>query len=437
MRVRFRQKSMLAAAALTAVLAGVPGEAMAAHTDEPFDVTATIAACGGQSLTIAAEVAPSGEVPRALRRADLRLRFEATPLYGPGRRSREFDLGQTMSALRSARFADLPAQAYAGIVRYRWTHGRRTVASGFVRTRKARVAGRRGKATCTLRVGKPPTDTQAPFILPFPHDARWYRGPLTVYFFVVDDLSGVGVVASRIDGGPFVRGRRTTITGEGEHLLEYVARDAVGNQTPLYAITLRVDENPPTAPALSAPSGTTADSTPDIQWSASTDSASGVAGYYVLVRDSSGAVVWSQIVGPSVTTATVGQTLAVGDYTAAVVAVDGTVPEPFTATGTSGFTVVPPPPGDADGDGVPDASDNCPTVANSNQADEIDRDGTGEACDSDDDNDGVSDSTEISEGADPKDRDSDNDGIEDGPDVCPIEPRGPVDTNNNGCPDPG
>src|SRR5262249_32137760 len=36
--------------------------------------------------------------------------------------------------------------------------------------------------------------------------------------------------------------------------------------------------------------------------------------------------------------------------------------------------------GDLDGDGVPDPADNCPTVANPNQAD-TDRDRAGDACD--------------------------------------------------------
>jgi len=57
------------------------------------------------------------------------------------------------------------------------------------------------------------------------------------------------------------------------------------------------------------------------------------------------------------------------------------------------FTPLDPPPGpppppaplagmvaDADGDGVPDASDNCPTVSNASQADD-DGDGVGDACD--------------------------------------------------------
>ncbi|HYO99324.1 MAG TPA: thrombospondin type 3 repeat-containing protein [Pyrinomonadaceae bacterium] len=45
---------------------------------------------------------------------------------------------------------------------------------------------------------------------------------------------------------------------------------------------------------------------------------------------------------------------------------------------------------DDDGDGLPDATDNCPTVPNDDQTD-TDGDGQGNACDPDDDNDGVLD----------------------------------------------
>jgi len=64
---------------------------------------------------------------------------------------------------------------------------------------------------------------------------------------------------------------------------------------------------------------------------------------------------------------------------------------------------------DGDGDGVGDVSDNCPSVANADQAD-ADLDGPGNACDDDDDGDGIPDAS---------DPDDDEDGIADVLDNCP------------------
>jgi hypothetical protein len=77
---------------------------------------------------------------------------------------------------------------------------------------------------------------------------------------------------------------------------------------------------------------------------------------------------------------------------------------------------------DADNDGVPDEDDNCPQVANADQAD-ADKDGIGDACDNcplisnpdqaDADGDGIGDACE------PTPTDSDNDGVPDKYDNCP------------------
>jgi hypothetical protein len=101
---------------------------------------------------------------------------------------------------------------------------------------------------------------------------------------------------------------------------------------------------------------------------------------------------------------------------------------------------------DADNDGVPDASDNCPSNANPGQENN-DGDAFGDACDPDDDNDSVADGAdncqftantgqENNDGdafGDACDPDDDNDTVADGADNCPLTANADqTDTDNDG-----
>jgi hypothetical protein len=75
---------------------------------------------------------------------------------------------------------------------------------------------------------------------------------------------------------------------------------------------------------------------------------------------------------------------------------------------------------DNDRDGVENVSDNCPSVSNASQED-IDEDGKGNACDDDDDGDGITDDVETELGTNPFVVDTDGDGVSDATDAYPTD----------------
>jgi gliding motility-associated-like protein len=90
---------------------------------------------------------------------------------------------------------------------------------------------------------------------------------------------------------------------------------------------------------------------------------------------------------------------------------------------------------DDDNDGVEDAEDNCPLVANTSQADN-DEDGFGDDCDSDDDNDGVLDTEDNCPLTyNPNQEDRDNDGLGDACDTVEINVSQALTPNGDGIND--
>ncbi len=79
-------------------------------------------------------------------------------------------------------------------------------------------------------------------------------------------------------------------------------------------------------------------------------------------------------------------------------------------------------PTDTDGDGFPDSSDNCPNTANADQTNtdvalDNNPDHLGDACDTDDDGDGLLDAEEATYGTDPLLPDTDGDGLTDADEI--------------------
>lgn len=85
---------------------------------------------------------------------------------------------------------------------------------------------------------------------------------------------------------------------------------------------------------------------------------------------------------------------------------------------------------DSDDDGLVDGFDNCPLDGSSSDQTDTDGDDIGDVCDTDSDNDGLSDTDEAIQGTDPLDSDTDDDGSSDGDEVN-IEGTDPLDRDTD------
>lgn len=305
----------------------------------------TITACRGDGFTAAASVrAISARTrrPARLRGTRLQVRLDAVSLFGLPRPGRWRDLGSRSSGTVQESFAGLSFDTWTAVVRYRYRRGRKTVLSGDQRSESRRVGRSRGRAFCTIDEGAKPRDSRPPFLFLSPGDDRWRRGPLTVQVAASDDFSGVAELLYRVDGGAWTgirNGGTFDLASEGPHNVEVTARDVAGNWAPAKSQLMHVDGGPPSAPGLSLPRPVTADQTPTISWAASSDSGSGIQGYFVAIKRADGSTAGSQLVGPETTSIESPATLDDGQsYTVEVTAFDGADPA-WTSTGTRAFSV--------------------------------------------------------------------------------------------------
>jgi hypothetical protein len=309
-------------------LAGLSALALAAPAQAAGAAAATITSCKLDSLTVAGKVAVTGSAARKVRGANLQLRLQALPLFGLPRAVAWRDLGKKTSGSGRQVFASLPADNWAGVLSWRFKKGRKTLMSGDERSQPVNVGGTKGKANCTLAEGAKPVDTTPPALYILPVDnGGWHRAPAPVQLIAQDDFSGVKSMRYSLDGGPLTEirnGATFDIPGEGAHQVQWAATDVAGN-TGSRTATVNVDAGPPTKPALSRPFSVTASTTPSFQWSASTDSGSGLKGYLLAIKRADGSLVALQPVDPALTTANSPTALNDGEtYTATITAVDKT-----------------------------------------------------------------------------------------------------------------
>jgi hypothetical protein len=324
-RHRLAVRLALALALLVVIL---PAAASAADP-----AASTITACKADTVTVAGKVALSGAAARRARGAVLQMRFQALALFGLPHSGNWTALGKKLRESGQQTFSGLPADNWIGVLSWRYKKGSRTVLSGDERSQPLRIGGKHGIANCVLAEGAKPIDTTPPVVHIAKTDGNWYRAPAQVQVTASDDFSGVARVQYSLDGGPDTtigNGNSLTIPTEGVHTLDVTTTDVAGNPGTASG-TVRVDAAPPSKPVVTSPPSVTANARPTFSWTASTDTGSGVRGYFVSVKGADGSTPVQQAVDGNTTSLASPVTLADGQtYTVTITAVDNTADQPWT-----------------------------------------------------------------------------------------------------------
>lgn len=317
----------------TALALAVSAVAASPAHAAPAPAAATVTDCKDDHLTVVGRVSLGGSAARKARGAALEIQFQALQLFGLPRTGDWHPAGKGTTGGGRESFTGLVAGGWTGLMHWRFRKGGRVVLAGDERSQPGRAGIAAGRAYCVLREGAKPRDETPPMIAILPADEVWHRGPTQVAVGARDDLSGVKAVRYSLDGGPAAdirNGGTFTIETEGAHAVSVTATDVAGNSA-TRTLTILVDRSAPAKPALQKPMSVTVSTTPNFQWTASSDSGSGLKGYVLAIkRASDGSLVSLTPYDAGTTSANSPQPLVDGQtYTAIVTAVDKT-DTPFT-----------------------------------------------------------------------------------------------------------
>ena len=164
----------------------------------------------------------------------------------------------------------------------------------FLDAHHAWIVGLDGAILATKTGGYPPVTTTASGAV----GGRWYRGPVTVTLKVTDDTGGVGVAYTeyKVDGGPWVKGRSFTVSGEGRHVVRYRSADNALNLEYDHRLAFGIDTVRPTTTAPAA-AGVTSGHQMALQWIV-VDPAPNAGWATVTIKIKNGAGVVVRTLGP-------------------------------------------------------------------------------------------------------------------------------------------